>query len=114
MEFYEAYWNRSECEQKLRREVIDTNIKIKLRDTLALIFPVDTIKNKRYATKYPYYMKWSFDAAKDLRIEGIVTRKFDKGSLSNPFIGYKITKMNIDVTWLLTKEVAIGDTIELP
>jgi hypothetical protein len=114
IDYYEAYWKPIiEREEKLRNEVVDINKKFEVGDTLALIFPVDTSNNHRNAVgSHPG--EWTFDKMKDLRLEGIVVRKFDIGGSRNPFIHYRLTEMSHPNTRVLMKSIAVGDTIELP
>lgn len=112
--YYEAYWKPIiECEESHRKELVETSKKFQVGDTLTLIFPVDTSQNHRNAVGYPCpNRQWTFDDAKDLRVEGVVTKKFDLGSPANPFINYKITKMSNPNTRIYMRDLVLGDTTE--
>jgi hypothetical protein len=114
--YYEAYWKPiDDCNENHRKELIEINKKIMVGDTLTLIFPVDTSQNHRNAVGYSCPKRqWDFDEAKDLRVNGIVTKKFDLGGPSNAFINLKITKMNNENTKIYMREVTLGDTTEFP
>jgi hypothetical protein len=114
MDYYEAYWKPIiECEENHRNELVEINKKFTVGDTLTLIFPVDTSQNHRNAVGYPCpHRQWTFDEAKDLRVKGVVTKKFDLGGSTNPFINFKIIKMSNENTKIYMREVTLGDTTE--
>jgi hypothetical protein len=114
IDYYEAYWKPIiECEENHRKELVAINKKFQVGDTLTLIFPVDTTQNHRNAIGYPCpHRQWTFDAAKDLKVKGVVTKKFDLGGPTNPFINIKITEMSREDTKIYMREMALGDTTE--
>jgi len=114
MKRYEAYWKPIiEREERRRKELVEINKTFQVGDTLVLIFPVDTSQNYRNAVGSSPG-EWTFDETKDLRLEGIVTKKFDLGGPRNPFIHYKVMKMSDSNTTVLMKQLTIGDTTEFP
>ncbi|MGC3946454.1 MAG: hypothetical protein QM762_18350 [Chryseolinea sp.] len=112
---YESYWKPvMECEELQQKAANELNNKLQIGDTLTLLFPVDDSSNNRNAVIYSCpTTQWTFDDNNDLRVEGIVTRKFHINSATNHFIDYEIIRMNYENTRILGQEVALGDTIDL-
>ncbi|MEJ1240289.1 DUF6794 domain-containing protein [Chryseolinea sp. T2] len=111
---HEAYWKPIvECEEQLQNAAVELNNRLQVGDTLILLFPVDNSDNDRNAFVHACPdNEWIFDENKDLRVEGIVTRKFNIGSPTNYFIDYNVISMNDENTRILMEKVALGDTID--
>lgn len=116
IDFYEAYWKPIiESEENCRRELVEINKRFDVGDTLTLIFRVDTSRNSRNAIRFPCSgEQWTYNEAKDLMVKGIVTKKFELGGPTNPFINLKVTSLSNQSTSIYLQKVAPGDTIEYP
>lgn len=114
IDYYEAYWKPIiEEEENCRKELVEINKIFKVGDTLTLVFQVDASQSNRNAVRYPCSIEhWTFDEAKDLRVKGVVTRKFELGGPTNPFINLYITEMSNDTTKIYMRELSVGDTTE--
>jgi hypothetical protein len=112
--YYEAYWKPIiECEENHRSKILEWNNLFDVGDTLKIIFPVDVLSNgDRNAVGYGCpNREWVFDLEKDLRVDALVTKKFNLHP-KNPFVNVKILKMNFEHTKIYLRDVHVGDTVE--
>lgn len=113
---YEAYWKPiMECEELRQKKAIELNNKLSIGDTLILMFQIYESENNRNAVTYSCPDRESpNDETPVLKVEGIVTRKFNVGGPANPFIDYRVLNMSDENVKIFMKELTPGDTTEFP
>nr|WP_293311851.1 DUF6794 domain-containing protein [Pedobacter sp. UBA5917] len=108
---YLDYWKTiSDCDSKQSEIALSTFKQFNKGDKVSIYMPVPEDQDGRNAV---YYMcpneNWTFDGKKDLKIEGIVVKKYNINSPKNVFFKVRITSLNRNDTEILMKKVSVGD-----
>ncbi len=100
----------SDCETRLSNIALSAFEKFKIGDTISVYMPVPDYIEGRNAV---YYMcpkeDWSFNPKQDLKIKGILVKKYNINSVKNVFFKIKITSLNRTDTPILMEKVNVGD-----
>lgn len=112
VESIKKYWKPIiECDKRKAKRAEEIYNSYNVGDTLVILMPVLETNNAVYYMCPTY--GWEFDSSKDLRVEGIVSRKYYLNSETNVFFDVKIIAMNrLDVK-ILMKDVAIGSKVKM-
>lgn len=102
-----------DCESEQRKKAIDDYNRFKIGDSITIFMPVDTSGGSRYAVLYGCpTTKWTFESAKDLKIEGMVDRKYTINGPTNVFFTVRINQLNQLNIPILGQSVKTGDKID--
>jgi len=112
-QYYIDYWKpiiqNNENSIKIANEIFN---KYKVGDKINIYYPVDSEDGESNAVLYENNDKWVFNPKADLKISGIIEKKFFLGNKTNVFFNLKITKMSNKKTRVLGQEMEIGKTYD--
>jgi hypothetical protein len=96
VEEYKSYWKPIiECEEMVKKAALENYQRIKIGDELNIYMEVDTSDGEDWVViRQCPNPEWIFDNKKDLKINGVVTEKYNINDTANVFIKVKILKMN--------------------
>jgi len=110
---YIDYWKPIiEQNEKSRKIAVEHYNNHKVGDTINIFYPVDRKDNYVNAVIYEYNDEWVFDPKKDLKITGIITKKFYLNSETNVFFELKILKKNFPNIPILMQKMEIGEVYD--
>jgi hypothetical protein len=111
--YYIDYWKpiiaNNEKSIKIANEIYE---KYKIGDKITIYYPVDSNDGESNAVIYENNDKWVFNHKTDLKISGLVEKKFFLGNKRNVFFNLKITEMSNKKIKVLGEKMEIGKTYD--
>jgi len=109
VKYYHDYWKSiTERNNKSKEKAVEIYSDREIGDTVVILYPIDISDNEKNAVIYEDNKDWIFDSKKDLKLTGIITKKFFINNDRNVFFELKITSLNQNNVAVLGQKIEIG------
>lgn len=109
VKYYQDYWKPIiERNNKSIEKAVEIYSNHKIGDVITITYPVDIRDNEKNAVICEDNNDWIFDIKKDLKLTGIITKKFFINNERNVFFELKVTSLNQNDVAVLGQKMEIG------